>query len=135
MKEKMKEITQRISELRELTVISKEEMAEYLNVPLNIYSGYEDATSDIPASILFEIAHKLNVDMGLLLTGEETRMNIFTVRIWELTSKVGNSTAMRIWLKNSSTKRQSHSSLQLNQNNILTSPILILTPVKNLITS
>ncbi|MGO9387419.1 MAG: helix-turn-helix domain-containing protein [Methanobacterium sp.] len=79
MKEKMKEIAQRISELRELTGISKGEMAEYLNIPLNIYSGYEDASSDIPASILFEIAHKLNVDMGLLLTGEETRMNIFTV--------------------------------------------------------
>ena len=67
MKEKMKEIAQRISELRELTGISKGEMAEYLNIPLNIYSGYEDASSDIPASILFEIAHKLNVDMGLLL--------------------------------------------------------------------
>jgi quercetin dioxygenase-like cupin family protein len=79
MKEKIKEIAQRISELRELSEISKEEMAEYLNIPLNIYIEYEDASSDIPASILFEIAHKLNVDMGLLLTGEETRMNIFTV--------------------------------------------------------
>ncbi len=75
----MKEIAQRISELRELSEISKEEMAEYLNIPLNIYNGYEDASSDIPASILFEIANKLNVDMGLLLTGEETRMNIFTI--------------------------------------------------------
>ncbi len=75
----MKEIAQRISELRELSEISKEEMANYLNIPLNTYKDYEDAASDIPASILFEIAHKLDVDMGLLLTGEETRMNIFTI--------------------------------------------------------
>lgn len=79
MKEKMKEIAQRIRELRELSDISTEEMAEYLDIPLDDYVGYEDCTTDIPASDLFEIAHKLKVDMGLLLTGEETRMNIFTV--------------------------------------------------------
>lgn len=75
----MKEIAQRISELRELSEITTKEMANYLNIPLNIYNDYENASKDIPASILFEIAHKLNVDMGLLLTGEETRMNIFTL--------------------------------------------------------
>ncbi|NYB27025.1 MAG: helix-turn-helix transcriptional regulator [Methanobacteriaceae archaeon] len=79
MKEKMKEIAQRISELRELSDISPEEMADYLDIPLDVYLGYENYTSDIPASDLFEISHKLGVDMGLLLTGEETRMNIFTV--------------------------------------------------------
>ena len=75
----MKEIAQRISELRELSDISPEEMADYLDIPLDVYLGYENYTSDIPASDLFEISHKLGVDMGLLLTGEETRMNIFTV--------------------------------------------------------
>ncbi|HTX60773.1 MAG TPA: XRE family transcriptional regulator [Methanobacterium sp.] len=79
MKEKMKEIAQRISELRELSDISTKEMAEYLEIPEDVYKGYENCTTDISASDLFEIAHKLNVDMGLLLTGEETRMNIFTV--------------------------------------------------------
>lgn len=75
----MKQIAQRILELRELSDINQEEMAVYLGVPLDVYQGYENSTSDIPASDLFEIAHKLGVDMGLLLTGEETRMNIFTV--------------------------------------------------------
>lgn len=75
----MKQIAQRISELRELSDIRPEEMAVYLGIPLDVYMGYENSTSDIPASDLFEIAHKLGVDMGLLLTGEETRMNIFTV--------------------------------------------------------
>jgi transcriptional regulator with XRE-family HTH domain len=79
MNEKMKEIAQRISELRELSDISIQEMSEFLKIPEETYRGYENCQTDIPASDLFEIAHKLNVDMGLLLTGEETRMNIFTV--------------------------------------------------------
>jgi len=79
MKEKMKEIAQRVSELRKLSEVGPDEMADHLNVPVKTYTGYEDGKIDIPASVLYEIAQKLNVDMGLLLTGEETRMHIFTV--------------------------------------------------------
>jgi len=79
MKKKMKEIAQRVSELRELSEVDPKEMAVYLNLPIETYVGYEDGKNDIPASVLYEIAQKLNVDMGLLLTGEETRMHIFTV--------------------------------------------------------
>ena len=79
MKEKMKEIGLRITELRELSDISIQDMADYLQIPLETYQEYEEGKKDIPASILFEIAHKMEVDMGLLLTGEETRMHIFSV--------------------------------------------------------
>lgn len=75
----MKEIAQRVSELRELSEVDSEEMAVYLNLPIETYLGYEEGKNDIPASVLYEVAQKLNVDMGLLLTGEETRMHIFTV--------------------------------------------------------
>mgnify|MGYP005850446519 CR=1 FL=1 len=79
MKEKIKEIAARVSELREISDISLEEMAEYLNLDVDDYQDYESGEKDIPASVLYEIAHKFKVDMGLLLTGEETRMHIFTV--------------------------------------------------------
>ncbi len=79
MKEKMKEIGLRIKELRELSDISIQDMANYLEISLETYQEYEDGQKDIPASILFEIAQKMQVDMGLLLTGEETRMHIFSV--------------------------------------------------------
>jgi transcriptional regulator with XRE-family HTH domain len=79
MKEKMKEIAQRVSELREISEVGLNEMANYLNLAVDTYKGYEEGKNDIPASVLYEIAQKLNVDMGLLLTGEETRMHIFTV--------------------------------------------------------
>jgi transcriptional regulator with XRE-family HTH domain len=79
MKEKMKEIAQRVSELREISEVGLNEMADHLNMPVDTYKSYEEGKTDIPASVLYEIAQKLKVDMGLLLTGEETRMHIFTV--------------------------------------------------------
>ena len=79
MKEKIKEIAQRIFELRELSEVSSDEMANQLKLPLEIYKNYEEGRKDIPASVLYEIAQRLNVDMGLLLTGEETRMHIFAL--------------------------------------------------------
>ena len=59
-------------------IVSVKEMAEYLQVSDEMYQKYESGIEDIPASLLFEIAHKLHVDMATLLTGEEPRMNIFT---------------------------------------------------------
>lgn len=79
MKEKRQEIACRVAELRDLSEISIEEISEKLNISSEEYISYEDGTIDIPASALYEIAQILNVDMGLLLTGEETRMHIFDV--------------------------------------------------------
>jgi len=79
MTEKIEEIASRIRELRELYNISTAEMAEHLNIPTETYNGYEEGNTDIPASVLFEIANKLDVNMSLLLTGNEPRMHIFTV--------------------------------------------------------
>ncbi len=79
MQDKIKEIADRVHELRELSNFTVKEMAEYLQVSDETYEKYESGTEDIPASVLFEIAHKLRIDMATLLTGEEPRMNIFTV--------------------------------------------------------
>ncbi|ADP77216.1 transcriptional regulator [Methanothermus fervidus DSM 2088] len=79
MHEKSKEIGLRIKELRKLSNISAKEMSKFLGIPVELYKKYENGEEDIPVSLLFEVAQKLNVDMGLLLTGKETRMHIFTV--------------------------------------------------------
>ncbi len=79
MQEKIKEIAARVREMREISEIPVKEMAEYLQVSEEAYQNFESGNEDIPASILFEIAHRLHVDMATLLTGEEPRMNIFTV--------------------------------------------------------
>jgi transcriptional regulator with XRE-family HTH domain len=79
MKESLEEIGSRLRELRELNRVSVEEMAAHLKVPVGTYNCYEEGKLDIPASILIGIARKLNVDTGLLLTGEESKMIVFTV--------------------------------------------------------
>lgn len=79
MKEKIEEIGSRLRELRELSKVSAEEMADYLKMPIEIYNCYEEGRLDIPASVLIGAARRFDVDMGLILTGEEPKMNIFTI--------------------------------------------------------
>lgn len=79
MQQKIREIASRVRELRELSGLSAQQMAEKLDVPPHSYQDYENGKGDIPASILYKIAVELQVDMGLLLTGEMPRMHIFCV--------------------------------------------------------
>ena len=79
MNEYNKNIGNRIRELRELSDITIKEIAEKLDISEEIYIQYENAEVDIPASFLYELAHIFKVDLGLLLTGEESRMSIFDV--------------------------------------------------------
>jgi Uncharacterized conserved protein, contains double-stranded beta-helix domain len=79
MQEKIKEIAARVKELREISDISVEGMAEKLTLPVDTYTRYENGEEDMPASILLEIAQNLNVDMSVLLTGEVPRMHVFSV--------------------------------------------------------
>lgn len=79
MNEYNKNIGNRVKELRELSDITIPDFAGELNIDEEIYKQYENGEVDIPASFLCEIANKFKVDLGLLLTGEETRMNIFDV--------------------------------------------------------
>ena len=65
MNEYNKDIGNRVKELRELSDITIQDFAEELDIDETMYKQYENGEVDIPAS--------------LLLTGEETRMNIFDV--------------------------------------------------------
>lgn len=79
MQEKIKAIASRVKEMRELSKHSVEEMASHLKIQVDKYSAYESGQEDIPASILVEIAQKFGIETSVLLTGEQPRMNIFTV--------------------------------------------------------
>ena len=79
MNEYNKEIGNRIRELRELSDITIKEIAEKLNIDEEIYIQYENGDIDIPASFIYELANIFKVDLGLLLTGEESKMTIFDV--------------------------------------------------------
>ena len=79
MNEYNKDIGNRIRELRELSDITIKEIAEDLNITEETYIQYENGEIDIPASFLYELANIFKVDLGFLLTGEESRMSIFDV--------------------------------------------------------
>lgn len=73
------EIASRVKDMREVCEISMQDMADKLDVPLETYTKYENGQMDIPASIIYEASIIFNVDTSLLLTGEDTRMSVFTV--------------------------------------------------------
>jgi transcriptional regulator with XRE-family HTH domain len=79
LKENNKDIGNRIKELRNILNISVEELTKELGISKEKYLSYENGERDIPASMLYEISQKFHVDMGLLITGEETRMKVFTI--------------------------------------------------------
>lgn len=74
-----KDIGNRIKELRDLSDITVADFAAEMGVDKELYEKYENGEVDIPASFVYEISNKFGVDLGLLLTGEETRMSIFDV--------------------------------------------------------
>lgn len=79
MKDIVKDVGFRVKDLRELSDISIEEIAKKLNISNEEYIMYETGKKDISVSILYEISQVLNVDMSLLVSGEETRMHIFSI--------------------------------------------------------
>ncbi|MCD8352080.1 MAG: cupin domain-containing protein [Planctomycetaceae bacterium] len=79
MRETAKDIAQRVRGLREDKGVSATEMAEHVKVSTEQYAAYESGAEDIPASILTEVAVRLGVDLGLLLTGIAPTMSRFSV--------------------------------------------------------
>lgn len=79
MQERIKEVADRIKELRDILEISVDEMSDHLRMSREKYLKYENGEEDIPASILYEISRKLGVEMSILLTGETPRMHYFSV--------------------------------------------------------
>lgn len=79
MNEKTRDISMRVRGLREDCGVTAVEMARLLQVSPEQYAAYESAAEDIPASVLTEIATRLGVDLGLLLTGETPKMSVFSV--------------------------------------------------------
>ena len=74
MNEELAQIPGRIKELREILEISAFDMASDIHVPPETYNKYESGELDIPISALYNIAGRLSVDITVLMTGEDPRM-------------------------------------------------------------
>ena len=79
MNDQIKQIAQRIKELRDILDVSAAELAEQVNVSVEEYEKYENAEEDIPIGVIYGVAAALNVDPTVLLTGEAPRMSDYTI--------------------------------------------------------
>ena len=77
MSDTLRQIAERIREIREDCGLSAEQAATKLAIPVNIYNHYENATTDIPISVLYEIAGLFHVDLTELLTGLSPKLHSY----------------------------------------------------------
>ena len=74
MSDRIQIIAMRLRDLRDISGMSIEEVAEKSGVDAQVYREYESGTRDFSFSHLFNIAETLGVDISDLLTGESPRL-------------------------------------------------------------
>jgi transcriptional regulator with XRE-family HTH domain len=79
MTEQIKQIAERIKEIREISGISAETLATKLGVPKDDYIKYEKGNTDIPVGIIFEIAEFFNVELSVMLGGDNPKLHVYGV--------------------------------------------------------
>ncbi len=75
MSESTRQIAERIREVREIAELTPEAVAKSLGIPYDTYVQYETAGSNIPVSVLYEMARIFQVDLTELLTGKPPRLH------------------------------------------------------------
>lgn len=77
LSEKIKEMADRIREIREVSGMTSDALARRLNIPEDLYMRYENAEEGVPISTLYQIAGILDVEMNELLTGSTPRLHSY----------------------------------------------------------
>lgn len=79
MNEQIRLVAQRIHELREISGFDINTMADMLHISPEQYEQYESLGTDIPISVLYQLASIYQVDMTELLSGKSPRLNAICV--------------------------------------------------------
>jgi transcriptional regulator with XRE-family HTH domain len=79
MTEQIRQIAERIKEIREISGISAETLAIKLGISKDLYNRYESGNIDIPVGIIFEIAELFNVELSVMLGGDNPKLHIYGV--------------------------------------------------------
>jgi len=79
MTEQIKQIAERIKEIREISGISAETLAAKLNIPIEQYLKYETGNTDIPVGVIFEISELFNIELSVMLGGDNPRLKIYGI--------------------------------------------------------
>lgn len=75
----MREIGERIQGLREACDVSREEMANDLDVSLETYTLWEESGADVPISAIYHMAQRFGVEFTEILTGTAAKLDTFQV--------------------------------------------------------
>jgi len=79
MTEQIKQIASRIKEIREISGISSETLAHKLGIPTDLFLKYEEGNTDIPVGLIFKISELFNVELSVMLGGDNPRLHIYGV--------------------------------------------------------
>lgn len=79
MNMQIRQIADRMKELREILEITSAQLAEKIGISEEEYVSYEKAEADIPVSVLYSVAAALGTDTTVLLTGDSPKMSGYTV--------------------------------------------------------
>jgi len=79
MNEYIKQIADRIRELRDILEIDVEDISRQIGVSTDEYLAYETGAKEIPISLLYKVAEVFKVDPTVLMTGDVPRMDDYTV--------------------------------------------------------
>ena len=79
MTEQIKQIAERIKEIREISGISAETLAGKLGIKSDLYINYESGKTDIPVGIIFKIAELFNIELSVMLGGDNPKLRIYSV--------------------------------------------------------
>lgn len=113
MMQEIKQVAERIRDLREIEEMPVEELAKKLDMSLDEYLRFESGDADIPVSVLYKIANLFNVELSALLTGENPRLHIYSI----VRKGKGISVDRR--------KEYAHESLAFNFANKVAEPFLV----------
>ena len=79
MPDEMRQIADRLKEIREISDFTADEIAARLGINPARYVGYEESGENIPISVLYALANVYGVDITELLTGNSPRLNNYCV--------------------------------------------------------
>jgi mannose-6-phosphate isomerase-like protein (cupin superfamily) len=77
MHEKIKQVADRVRELREIFRVTAETLAKEIHLEVDEYRRYESGTEDIPVGVLYQIASHFNIELSSLITGEEPKLHSY----------------------------------------------------------
>ncbi len=79
MDNQLKQIANRITELRDIFGFSVKDMADKLEISEETYSEYENSGENIPINVLYRVSGIFGVDLTELLSGNSPKLNTISL--------------------------------------------------------